>query len=225
MQSDLLATNYAEIQSRDVFTLQNPKLLKVALEGTVLARQGSMVAYQGTIEFDHQGSGGIGRFLKKTVTGEGLPLMRCTGRGDLFLAQNADEIHLLKLEDDAITVNGSNLLAFEETVEWDVRRVEGAGVLSGGMFNTLLTGPGWIAITAHGTPVVLSTDSPTFADLQSAIAWSANLETSIHRSYKVGKALTGRGSGEAVQIKFEGTGFVIVQASEGPTVPPHSHSN
>lgn len=225
MQSDLLAPTYAETPTRDVFTLQNSKLLKVALDGTVLARQGSMVAYQGEIDFDHQGSGGIGRFLKKAVTGEGLPLMRCTGRGDLFLAHNADEIYRLMLENDAITVNGSNLLAFEETVQWDVRRVEGAGVLSGGMFNTLLTGPGWVAITAHGTPVVLHTDSPTFADVQSAIAWSASLKTSLHRSYKVGKAITGRGSGEALQLKFEGTGFVIVQASEGPTVPPHSHSN
>lgn len=225
MQSDLLATTYAETPTTDVFTLQNPKLLKVALDGTVLARQGSMVAYQGEIDFDHQGSGGIGRFLKKAVTGEGLPLMRCAGRGDLFLAHNADEIYRLRLENEAITVNGSNLLAFEETVQWDVRRVEGAGVLSGGMFNTLLNGPGWVAITAHGTPVVLHTDSPTFSDVQSAIAWSASLKTSVHKSYKVGKALTGRGSGEALQLKFEGNGFVIVQASEGPTVPPHSHSN
>lgn len=59
--------------------------------------------------------------------------------------------------------------------------------------------------------------------MQSAIAWSANLRTSVHKSYKLGKALTGRGSGEAVQLQFVGDGFVIVQASEGATVPEHSH--
>ena len=37
-------------------------------------------------------------------------------------------------------------------------------------------------------------------------------------------ALIGRGSGEAVQLAFRGQGFVLVQASEGPTVPPHNHS-
>ena len=95
-------------------------------------------------------------------------------------------------------------------------------MFAGGLFNTILQGSGWAAVTAHGTPVVLQTDAPTYADAQAAIAWSANLQTSIHRTVKVG-ALIGRGSGEAVQISFAGQGFVIVQASEGPVVPPHSH--
>jgi len=36
-------------------------------------------------------------------------------------------------------------------------------------------------------------------------------------------ALIGRGSGEAFQLAFAGPGFVVVQASEGLTVPPHNH--
>lgn len=147
MKGDLLEAGYAEVKPAEIFTLQNSKLLRVALDGTILARQGAMVAYQGEIDFDHQGSGGIGRFIKKAVTGEGLPLMRCTGRGDLFLADNGDEIHLLRLDGDSLTVNGRNILAFEDTLQWDVKRVEGAGMLSGGMFNTSLTGSGWLAIT------------------------------------------------------------------------------
>jgi hypothetical protein len=31
------------------------------------------------------------------------------------------------------------------------------------------------------------------------------------------------GSGEAFQLAFSGTGFVVVQASEGRVVPRHSH--
>ena len=57
------------------------------LDGEVLARQGSMVAYQGEIELVYEGAGGMKRFLKKALTGEGVPLMRCRGKGDLFLAQ------------------------------------------------------------------------------------------------------------------------------------------
>jgi uncharacterized protein (AIM24 family) len=112
----------------------------------------------------------------------------------------------------------------EAGIAWVIRRVEGASMFAGGLFNTVLSGTGWVAITAHGTPVVLQTDAPTFADAQSAVAWSANLQTTVHHSVKLG-ALIGRGSGEAVQIAFAGQGFVIVQASEGPTVPPHSHGN
>ena len=223
MRSELFGRNL-EAQTTDVFALQNAKLLKVALNGEVLARQGSMVAFQGQVDFQYEGSGGVGRFLKKALTGEGVPLMRCRGQGELFIAHNADEVHLVGLEDDALSVNGQNILAFEPTLAWDIRRVEGASMFAGGLFNTVLSGSGWVAITAHGTPVVLQTDAPTFADAQAAIAWSASLQTSVNRTMKLG-AMLGRGSGEAVQIAFAGQGFVIVQASEGPVVPPHNHGN
>lgn len=221
MRSELFGKNL-EAQTNDAFALQNAKMLRVALDGEVMARQGAMVAFQGQVDFEYQGAGGVGRILKKALTGEGLPLMRCRGRGDVFLAHDADEIHLIRLEDDALSVNGSNILAFEASLTWDIRRVEGASMFAGGLFNTILQGSGWVAITAHGTPVVLQTDAPTYADAQAAIAWSANLQTSINRTMKLG-ALIGRGSGEAVQIAFAGSGFLVVQASEGPTVPPHSH--
>jgi uncharacterized protein (AIM24 family) len=221
VRSELFGSNL-EAQTTDAFALQNAKMLRVALDGEVMARQGAMVAFQGQVDFEYQGAGGVGRILKKALTGEGLPLMRCRGRGDVFFAHDADEIHLIRLEDDALSVNGANILAFEASLTWDIRRVEGASMFAGGLFNTILQGSGWVAITAHGTPVVLQTDAPTYADAQAAIAWSANLQTSVNRTVKVG-ALIGRGSGEAVQIAFAGSGFVVVQASEGPAVPPHGH--
>jgi uncharacterized protein (AIM24 family) len=140
----------------------------------------------------------------------------------VFFANYAAEVHLLRLEGDALSVNGHSILAFEPTLTWDIRRIEGASMFAGGLFNTILQGTGWAAITAHGTPVVLQTDAPTYVDAQAAIAWSANLQTSIHRTMKAG-ALIGRGSGEAVQLAFAGSGFVIVQASEGEGVAPHNH--
>ena len=221
MRSELFGRNL-EATSGDAFALQSSRMLRVALDGEVMARQGSMVAFQGEVDFEYQGSGGIGRMLKKAVTGEGVPLMRCRGKGDLFLANFAAEVHLLKLEGDALSVSGHSILAFEPTLTWDIRRIEGASMFAGGLFNTILQGTGWVAITAHGTPVVLQTDVPTFADAQAAIAWSAGLQTSIHRTMKVG-ALVGRGSGEAVQLAFAGSGFVVVQASEGQGVAPHKH--
>ena len=47
---------------------------------TVQAKLGSMVAYQGDVTFEHAGSGGLGRMLKKAVTGEGTQLMKMTGQ-------------------------------------------------------------------------------------------------------------------------------------------------
>ncbi|HEV8424431.1 MAG TPA: AIM24 family protein [Actinomycetes bacterium] len=221
MRSELFGKNL-EAGSADAFALQNPRMLRVALDGEVMARQGSMVAFQGQVDFEYQGAGGISRMLKKALTGEGVPLMRCHGKGDVFFANYAAEIHLVRLEGDALSVNGQSILAFEPTLSWDIRRIEGASMFAGGLFNTILHGTGWAAITAHGSPVVLQTDTPTYVDAQAAIAWSADLQTSIHRTMKLG-AVVGRGSGEAVQLGFAGSGFVIVQASEGQGVAPHSH--
>lgn len=205
------------------FVLQNSKMLRVHLNGEALARQGSMVAFQGQMEFDYEGSGGIGKFIKKAVTGEGAPLMRVKGQGLLFLANDADDIHLFYLENEALTVNGRNILAFDPQLTWDINRVQGAGIAAGGLFNTTLQGTGWVAVTAHGTPVMLDAGrAPTFADGQSAVCWSAGLNVGVNRTFKAG-ALIGRGSGEAMQLAFQGQGFVLVQASEGPTVPTHTH--
>jgi uncharacterized protein (AIM24 family) len=212
---------YAEVGSNQRVVRQNSRLLKVVLGDDVLARQGSMVAFQGAIDFDYEGSGAA-KFLKKALTGEGLPLMRCTGRGELFLADGANQVHIIYLEGAGLTINGKNVLAFEPSLDWDIERVKGVGIAAGGLFNTRLQGHGWVAITTDGDPVVLRTDQPTFADADAAVAWSSNLATTINRTLKA-KALLGRGSGEAAQLAFQGQGIVIVQPSEGPQVPPHSH--
>ena len=215
---------FREVEAQGRFTRQNSSLLKVRLEGDqVQARLGSMVAYQGDVRFEHK-SGGVGRFLKKALTGEGVRIMTIAGTGDVFLAQDARKIMVLDLDNDRMTVNGDNILAFDSGIEWDIRKVEGAGMFAGGLFNVVLEGSGKVAVTAHGDPVLLDTSTPTAADPAAAIAWSGGVRTSL-RSDVSFKSVTGRGSGETFQLGFEGQGWVLVQASEGPSVPEHSHGN
>src|SRR5215217_7679698 len=208
---------FNETQSQDAFALQNQKLLKVRLDQvTVQAKLGSMVAYQGDVSFEHSGSGGIGRMLKKAMSGEGTSLMRISGTGELFLADQAQEIHLIYLENDFITINGRNLLAFDSGMDWDIKRVEGvSGMMGGGLFNMSLHGTGWVAILSDGPPVLLDVASaPTFADAAAAITWSSGVTTGIKTDVNL-KNLVGRGSGESVQMSFAGQGWVLVQPSEG----------
>jgi len=217
---DTLA-EFREIQSQDAFALQNSKLLKVRLdEVTVQARLGSMVAYQGDVTFEHAGSGGIGRMFKKAVTGEGSQLMKISGTGEVFLADQAQDVHLVHLQDDYITVNGRNLLAFDAGIDWDIKRVEGASSMMGaGLFNLALHGTGFVAILSDGPPVLLDVGAaPTFADAQAAITWSSGVSTGIRTDFKM-KNLIGRGSGETIQMAFSGEGWVLVQPSEGRVEP------
>ena len=221
MQSTL--GEFQETQSQEAFTLQNSKLLKVSLNQiTIQAKLGSMVAYQGDVRFEHAGSGGVSKFLKKAVTGEGTQLMKASGTGELFLADTAQDIHLIKLENDQITCNGANVLAFDAGIDWDIKRVEGgfAGAMAGGLYNMALAGTGWVAVISDGPPVLLNTgEAPTFCDPQAAITWSSGIQTQIKTDANL-KTLIGRSSGETIQMGFVGAGWVLVQPSEGRIVAP-----
>jgi uncharacterized protein (AIM24 family) len=217
---------FKETQSQDAFSLQNERLLKVRLDAvTIQARQGSMVAYQGDVHFEHSGSG-MKRLMKKVATGEGVDLMKASGTGEVFLAIQAQEVHLLQLNDEEVTVNGQNVLAFEAGIDWDIKRVEGvSGVLTGGLFNVRLKGTGTVAVVSDGPPILLETGgAATFCDPQAAIVWSQGVSTSIKTDASL-KSFVGMGSGESVQVAFSGEGWVLVQPSEGRVLERMSGSN
>jgi uncharacterized protein (AIM24 family) len=210
--------SFQETQSQEAFALQNSKLLKVSLNQiTIQAKLGAMVAYQGDVKFEHAGSGGLGKWVKKSMTGEGTKLMKIEGSGEVFLAEQAQDVHLIKLEGEEITCNGRNVLAFDAGIDWDIKRLDSgaAGALSGGLYNMSLSGTGWVAVISDGPPVLLQTgDTPTFVDPNAAITWSASVTPHVKVDANL-KTLIGRGSGETMQLGFQGTGWVLVQPSEG----------
>src|ERR671920_1469984 len=214
MQSELFGQANLELQGAQRFAVQNPQLLRVALGSDVLATKGSMVAYQGRVTFQHEGAGSVGKLLKKVLTSEDVPLMRVSGQGEVFFASEAGYVFLIELGGDGISVNGRNLLAFDASLSWDINRVKGAGMMSGGLFNTTVQGQGTVALCTVGKPVVLDCASqPTYVDVQAAVAWSANLVPNVVSSMKFSSMVRG-GSGEAFQYAFHGPGFVVVQPSE-----------
>lgn len=214
MKSELFNADNLEIADGQAFGLQNNQLLRVALGPDVLAVKGAMVAYQGQVRFDHEKAGSMGKLLKKMVTSEDMPLMRVSGDGEVFFAQDAGYVYLLTLEGDGISVNGRNLLAFDAALGWDINRVKGAGILAGGLFNTTITGTGTVALCTVGKPVVLDcSQQPTYVDTQACVAWSSSLVPRVVSSMNMKSMLRG-GSGEALQFAFHGPGFVVVQPSE-----------
>jgi uncharacterized protein (AIM24 family) len=219
-------SRFKQTEGGGAFSLQNSKLLKVELsEVTIQAKLGSMVAYQGDVRFEHAGSGGVTRMIKKAATNEGTDLMKASGSGEVFLADLAQDVQLLQLDGDSITANGANVLAFDAGIDWDIKRVEGvSGMLGGGLYNMHLEGSGWVALVSDGPPVLLELDGKeTYADPQAAITWSSGVSTSVKTDVNV-KTLVGRGSGETVQIAFSGKGWLLIQPSEGRVVGMTSSS-
>lgn len=214
MKSELFAQSNLEVPDAQRFALQNSQLLRVSLGPDVLAVKGAMVAYQGQVSFTHEKAGGMGKLLKKVLTSEDMPLMRVSGQGEVFFANDAGYVYLLELDGDGISVNGRNLLAFDAALSWDINRVKGAGMMAGGLFNTTVSGQGTAALCTVGQPVVLDCSSqPTYVDVQAAVAWSAGLVPQVVSSMNMKSLLRG-GSGEAFQYAFHGPGFVVVQPHE-----------
>ncbi|KPC88470.1 hypothetical protein ADL27_40600, partial [Streptomyces sp. NRRL F-6602] len=52
------------------------------------------------------------------ATGQELSLMRCTGSGQVFLAENEANLHPVELQGDALCVSAENVLAFDDTLSF-----------------------------------------------------------------------------------------------------------
>lgn len=138
--------------------MENSKCLEVDLDGSIMAKAGSMVGYTGEISFKTKSAGGLSGILKKKLTGEGSVMMEAKGKGKLYLADQDKKVQILSLEKgEEISVNGNDVLSFEEKVDWDIKTIDSiAGVSTGGLFNVYLEGPGNVAITTHGDPILPS---------------------------------------------------------------------
>ena len=198
--------------------VQSPEVALADATQDIWIKTGAMIAYEGEVEFIREGllEKGVGKMIKKVVTGEGTPLTKATGCGRLYLADAGKRVHLLKLESESLFVRGSALIAMDTDVDWDIGVVpKFSAVVASSLFNVQLHGSGVIAISSHFEPIVLtvSDDRPIFTDPDATIAWSGAL-TPEYRAALTVQTFLGRGSGEAVQMEFRGNGFVVVQPFE-----------
>jgi uncharacterized protein (AIM24 family) len=201
-----------------LFEKETDRLLEVNLNGRVNTKMGSMVAYQGNIRFTRERAldQGLGNLLKKAVSGEGMSITYAEGQGRLYLADAGKKVSIIRLQNEALVVNGNDVLAFEPTLRHTIsmmRKV--AAMLSGGLFNIRLEGSGMLALTSHYEPRTLRVEPgrPVFTDPNATVAWSGNLTPEFHTDTSL-RTFIGRGSGESFQMKFEGSGFVVIQPYE-----------
>ncbi|WP_158855392.1 AIM24 family protein [Halorhabdus sp. CUG00001] len=215
MNVEDFTAQHAPTDAAETFSLENTYTLDVAVDGSVLAKAGSMVAYTGDLSFTGQATpeGGITGFLKEAATGEGTPIMRVEGTGTLMLADREKKVQILTLDDsESITINGEDVLAFESGLSYEITTMDSlAGSFAGGFTNVTLEGPGHVALTTHGEPVVL--DPPVTTDPGATVAWSATtpaVEVNTNLSDMIGQE-----SGERFQMEFtDAGGFVVVQPFE-----------
>jgi uncharacterized protein (AIM24 family) len=208
-------TENAPTESDKQFQLENSYTLDVAVDGSIMAKAGSMISYTGNLSFTGQASaeGGITGIIKEATTSEGTPIMTVEGTGHVYLADSEKKIQILELDrSESITVNGEDVLALESSVDYEISKMDSlAGAFAGGFTNVYLQGPGHVAITTHGNPIVM--EPPVTTDPSATVAWSGtspNVEVNKNLSDMIGQE-----SGERFQMNFGGQGgFVVVQPYE-----------
>ncbi|WP_261675593.1 TerD family protein [Streptomyces lusitanus] len=209
---------FKETPTGQRWTQQNKKLVRADLSigGTpVLARQGSMVLYQGKVDFSYKGAGFTGR-LVGNATGQEMQLMRCTGQGQVFFAEDATMLHPIELQGDAVCVSAENVLAFDEGLQYEVRRIEGHGIPGGALFTMQFQGTGTLVVKTHGIPVVLPVTPTTFADANAVVAWSAAAQVVVSSQVRMRRDSYPGATGESVNLQFRGApgNFIVVQPYE-----------
>ncbi|WP_264934955.1 AIM24 family protein, partial [Streptomyces sp. A012304] len=209
---------FKETPTGQRWTQQNKKLVRVDLGiggQPVLARQGSMVLYQGKVDFSYKGAGFAGRIVGN-ATGQEMQLMRCTGQGQVFLAENSTMLHPIELQGDGICVSAENVLAFDESLQYEVRRIEGHGIPGGALFTMQFTGTGTIVVKTHGAPVVLPVTPTTFADCNAVVAWSSAAQVVVSSQVRMRRNAYPGDTGESVNLQFRGApgNFIVVQPYE-----------
>ncbi|MEU2562282.1 AIM24 family protein [Streptomyces longispororuber] len=223
MQSSLFA--HSEQQTQERYTVQNPQLLRVALTGhdDVLARKGSMVAYQGLVEFDAEYQTG-GQQRARAHTGEGLDLMRCHGQGTVYFANLAQYIHVVDVDQDGLTVDSAYVLAMDSSLSHQVIAVDSQyGISGSGKYQLNITGRGKVALMTSGEPLMLQVTPDRYAnaDADAIVAWSSGLRVQMQAQTHSSGVWRRRGNtGEGWELSFMGQGYALVQPSE--LLPPQN---
>ncbi|MFJ1703776.1 TerD family protein [Kitasatospora sp. NPDC088346] len=210
---------YREAPETPGWVKQNDGLVRFTLtkDQDVLALQGSMVAYQGRADFTHESSGALRRLIGN-LTGQPLRLMRVSGEGQVFLADEASDLFVVRLEGDSLCVGSDRVLAFDAGLEHEVRRIEGEGLPNGGFFTLQFSGHGTVVVKTRGIPVVLPvTPAPeTYADVHALVAWTRAAQVITTAPVRIRRSAYAGHAAESYSLQFRGApgNFIVVQPFE-----------
>lgn len=205
----------------------NEKLVEVTLTNEeVFAKRGSMISYQGTVNFSRSflGGGGVQDLAMRAATSEGYSLMAARGTGKIYYGYDGLFVSIIQASNETIYVESDTLLAFDARLRTGTMFLGNQGGVQGmirgavtgqGLFTTTLQGTGEIAILSDGNAIGLpvTPEKPVFVDPDAYIGHKGNLTSSIVTDLNW-KTFVGQASGESYQVKFMGQGTVYIQASE-----------
>ncbi len=183
------------------FVLHENGFLEINFAQSVHVKKGTVSSYSGNLKFVAE-SGLLGTTAQT--------LVKAVGQGKIFVYEKGRKTFLLDLSEEFIYVEGSNLLALEETLTYRVEPIYDSGYQR--KIDTVkIFGKGSLAISTSIEPLTLrvTRDFPLSISSAALVAWTGSLMPSVVDDQSLENVMIESADAGGFKIRFEGDGVVV----------------
>jgi uncharacterized protein (AIM24 family) len=183
------------------FSLHDNGFLEINFARSVQVKRGTVSSYSGNLKFLAE-SGLLGTTAQT--------LIKAVGHGKLFVYEKGRKTFLLDLNEEFIYVEGSNLLALEDTLTYRVEPIYDAAYQR--KIDTVkIFGKGSLAISTSIEPLTMrvTREYPLSISSSSLVAWTGNLIPTVMDDKSVDNVMIEAVDDTGFKIRFEGDGVVV----------------
>ncbi len=175
--------------------------LEINFGNSVHVKKGTVSSYSGNLKFVAE-SGLLGTTAQT--------LVKAVGQGRIFVYEKGRKAFLLDLNEEFIFVEGSNLLALEETLTYRVEPIYD-GAYQRKIDTLKIFGKGSLAISTSIEPLTLrvTPDFPLSISSASLVAWTGNLIASVVDDQSLENVMIESAGSSGFKVRFEGEGVVV----------------
>lgn len=183
------------------FTLHENGFLEINFARSVHVKRGTVSSYSGNLKFAAE-SGLVGTTAQT--------LVKAVGQGKIFVYEKGSKTFLLDLHDEFIYVEGSNLLALEDSLTYRVEPIYDASYQR--KIDTVkIFGKGSLAISTSIEPLTLrvTREYPLSISSNALVAWTGNLIPTVVDDTLLENVMIENEGTIGFKIRFEGEGVVV----------------
>jgi uncharacterized protein (AIM24 family) len=183
------------------FALHENGFLEINFARSVHVKRGTVSSYSGNLKF-------VAESLLLGTTAQ--TLVKAVGQGKIFVYEKGRKTFLLDLNDEFIYVEGSNLLALEDSLTYRVEPIYDASYQR--KIDTVkIFGKGSLAISTSIEPLTLrvTRDYPLSISSNALVAWTGNLIPTVVDDQSLEHVMIETEGVAGFKIRFEGDGVVV----------------
>jgi uncharacterized protein (AIM24 family) len=183
------------------FTLHENGFLEINFARSVHCKRGTVSSYSGNLKFIAE-TGLLGTTAQT--------LVKAVGQGKIFVYEKGRKTFLLDLNDEFIYVEGSNLLALEDTLTYRVEPIYD-GSYQRKIDVVKIFGKGSLAISTSIEPLTLrvTREYPLSISSNALVAWTGNVIPTVVDDKSLENVMIEFEGAAGFKIRFEGDGVVV----------------